>query len=873
MILFKCKQFLVVLFLYYMPKNLNNILNIFFISLILLGVCFVSCNPPINPITPHSVAAKNPDAAAKNLSDFYTSFNNFKDRFDKMSKNGIKLEKKFYDANKKYIGEIEKLCTQVVKADHEHFKSVNNLIGYIENNLKVHENLFEYLSEYREVCNTLQPIYQEIWSKQEYLDFIKSADLSFLLKTERVFFVKQQKIHIALKKDAIAKNYSWVNNKNLAENCLVSLFHNITMKYAVDFPTSNMHNNEEIVNYISKNNNVIALVFNSMFQDYDKIGFMESAYVTLRFLVANDLHNQITTFFKNLKKHVAANTILQFEKRKKNIDFSLNFKLAVRKGHLNCLQALAVGFDVNPCIIQVDMGMSHDNMVKVGKMPLWLYCMHPECVCSDNLEKSKQFIKYFKNSYLKSVNTGRNSNDLTAKWLNTTVDHMGRNALAIACERGNIELVKWLVSLGADINHLLETDYNRIKDTFTTILDSNPQAPIKSSKILMTPYAYARNNLFNITHIATLIKKYGADPLMLRYKNFDENGMEIQFSSGFFADYINHPNEKAFRDNLTEILVYEEIYILENTLKYMEEKLANNANNDDKKIPREIADSETIHPSIMADISSQKTSSEKKDTPIDLKIIKSAYIACKKEQIKVAKKRDKNSFTEYFDLLVFEYLTEESDTEKSSKGERIRNFILKNPEMEFLSIQALLRAQLQNNENIEQSIRQDILEYLPRTLHRYCELQSKIITERQAVLETRRKQEEVIPNTDDNLYKINSSTLTCRAYIYLTSSIKEKVSDNYHKKLTALLVKGTKFIKANSKDQSGIKTHAGITKVKLAQQDTEIILEPYKDKFGNILFVAKDVVDHKELGQHLQKYAYIIQNTERSIPEIIASLS
>lgn len=205
----------------------------------------------------------------------------------------------------------------------------------------------------------------------------------------------------------------------------------------------------------------------------------------------------------------------------------------------------------------------------------------------------------------------------------------------------------------------------------------------------------------------------------------------------------------------------------------------------------------------------------------------------------------------------------------------INTLLNSHPELTQHCLITLLEKKFISSDNTDHQIH-CMLSPLPHLLHQYCELKKEMIAlemKRLAVLEDGTHND--LGNIH-NLYKI-STKLNCDAYIYLSKSVTSELGldSDYAKKLLSLLdlQKETLFIKSNSQRESGIKTYRGITKIKLIGEDQEVILQPYQDKFGNLLFVATNTVVHKALDTNLSRYAKpMIKKNELSIREIIETI-
>lgn len=221
------------------------------------------------------------------------------------------------------------------------------------------------------------------------------------------------------------------------------------------------------------------------------------------------------------------------------------------------------------------------------------------------------------------------------------------------------------------------------------------------------------------------------------------------------------------------------------------------------------------------------------------------------------------------ELLVFKIINESDSLKQETISNQLNHLLHSNPELTQHGLMTLLE---QSNSSSDKA--NYILSQSPNLLHEYCILKKGMIEEEMKRLSAMEDVEQDGLLKISNLYQIEAK-LNCNAHIYLTSSIKEKVSEQYLGKLIALLTRPIHFLKADSHDESGIKTYLGITKIKIVGEDLEIILELHKDQFGNLLFVTQDVVvDHKDLERDSSQYARcMIAHPKLSMKEIIESLS
>ena len=128
----------------------------------------------------------------------------------------------------------------------------------------------------------------------------------------------------------------------------------------------------------------------------------------------------------------------------------------------------------------------------------------------------------------------------------------------------------------------------------------------------------------------------------------------------------------------------------------------------------------------------------------------------------------------------------------------------------------------------------------------------------------------------EHLYQITSNTLFASSFIYLHPNLIAALSDpsqipsDFPKKVISQLETGIKFIKADSKDISGLKMYTGILKIKIADSDLAVYISKiYRDATGKLLCVAEHIVSHKEVTD-IAGYTYgAIEDREESLTCII----
>lgn len=430
------------------------------------------------------------------------------------------------------------------------------------------------------------------------------------------------------------------------------------------------------------------------------------------------------------------------------------------------------------------------------------------------------------------------------------LDSYGYNPIAVACYKGNKEVINELIKLGADINCLIKLPLNKTHSIQRAMLEAVSKTHEDIDFFYLTPFS-AAGETSDMEFLKWLIEQ-GADPLkgyLVNKKNFD---MLVPVNPSRKLEDIE--KIEKFGCELYLLLEYCIIKNIQqqNLAEVSVDKLKAQLKSDDGA--SSAFDSKKIQEEKI------KTSfSPKELTPHDYKILSDnidTYFKLKKSKIKKAKE-DTSVLEDKFDIALIEYLL---DQEKGRS--KIDDLLKDHPELQHYAIASIVKKE-------DDELAENIFANFPQSLNSFFELKKENI-----------EQQQLAQSYDflskEGVYEI-SSALTNKAAIIIASELKTELEKNsdLKNKLYALLERGIKFIEASSKGQSGIKTYAKINKIKIASEDMGILLSDcYKDSSNNLLFVAKSIVSHKELERGQKQYDtefHKIDSFDKLIDDINAS--
>lgn len=842
----------------------NN--KIFLINIILIGVLGVSCESRIDPKATPSVSRETQDIVRVTGGDGLSS------TFAEIPLFSVS-ETKNFKGKSKDIPKFTSDYTILAQAANRHrgtstyFKYLNRIIELLSSHDRSFFNQLSSLSSnFADSCRIVKANYRKMWDSNP--EFLKREDVALLLKD-------------VFEKQFSDKLYTTIYEKNFVSHCLVDFVFNLLPSALGDYEElRKFYSRLDIINifavdtmrrYMGIVNKLRNSIKKGELQTITEQELWGREVILLNILSFNNLHSHIDIWSSQTKP----------EYKKKFLAFVTDtrhhciFTYAMMSGHLESFKSLVKTFDVTDILsLKCIKGKPHGGELRYVSELFWLNSVNPDFVRYSDGVHSIKFLEYFKQAYLrKNRNNGQDQKTLLAEWINTTVDSVGLNALALACAQGKEKLVQYLINeLGADINYelsynvsLMPNEHKLYDPSIASYVESTPTVQV-------TPYYISRNYNNDLNFIKMLLVKYKAIPTFTTVghtfmpwntqtdKPMDQKLMDLHMDAILFME----------EQHVLDLLASDD-YVIEDSKEKIESQ---------EMLSPEVSTLQLSE--VSAAVIAQDTSSinQASSNSPALDSAKKTMQTIKENQIKLTKGKGKEAFLQELELLIFNFIGTDNPDEKSRIGAEIKVMIDENPDMECIILQTLLQDQIQDSSNVEKDIREVILDYIPKTLSKYCELQKKVLKNRQAELNAIMNQENGMqPDIESmsHLYKI-SSTLNCNAYIYLTpslktqSSLKERVNEEYWVKVIKLLNRPIRFIKAKSDAESGIKTYSSITKIKLAEEDPEIILEPHTDKFGNLLFIAKDIVDHKDLERETRKYAkYMVKNLELSIPEIIAS--
>lgn len=393
----------------------------------------------------------------------------------------------------------------------------------------------------------------------------------------------------------------------------------------------------------------------------------------------------------------------------------------------------------------------------------------------------------------------------------------GKTLLIRACGQGDQELVELLLSFGADINQSFE--------------HTNPDGVV----LISCPFGASFSSM-NIEFVKYLITK-GADPIQMieshvransptqedtvqkddTYEKYKISSGGYEISSGGKEFYDIYFPKVAIAENPTFVTQY--CSLIE---EYIKERLVTLVI-EIEEVPTDHCVTVEKHP-VKSSKPTKKVISETTTSPQEeIPKLLSMYI-----DFKEATQEKAADIENEFDILLLKFCQTGSEEELLA----VHNYISENPELNHYAITSILETAK------PVAVAQDVFMYQPKLLHRFFEL---------------KKQFGDAPSKEKTTafeggYKVKSN-LKHDVYVDISPKLKSILETNYqdfYKKLKHAITDCT-FIKADSKDISGLKTYNGIIKFKIAKEDFAIMTHTkYLDKStGNIFIIFDQLIDHK----------------------------
>jgi hypothetical protein len=388
----------------------------------------------------------------------------------------------------------------------------------------------------------------------------------------------------------------------------------------------------------------------------------------------------------------------------------------------------------------------------------------------------------------------------------------GKNLLIRACNEGDQELVELLLGLGADINQTFQyTNSNQ------RVLNCNPfSASFSSMNIEFVKYLIAKGadpieSSRVLEHqISTEDEDYTYQQMIIEQNKIEPTiGMVV--SEGLFknSSISSEENFVAFAGQYWLLVE-----------KYIEERLST--------LLVEEASPDYCVPIKRPPVESSKPTKVVLETPPSpqekIPKLLSAYIDLKQVRKKLLNEKTINIENE-FDILLLKFCRTGSEQELAA----VHDYLLQYPELNHYAITGMLETEK------SAAVAHSVFMYQPKLLNKFFELK-KSFQEDAALIEN--KGYKVLSNLKHDVYVDIAPKLKC---------ILEENYKDFYKKLKAVIV-DCKFIKADSEGMSGIKTYAGIIKLKVAGENWEIMTHTkYLDKStGNSLIIFDQIIDHKD---------------------------
>ena len=263
---------------------------------------------------------------------------------------------------------------------------------------------------------------------------------------------------------------------------------------------------------------------------------------------------------------------------------------------------------------------------------------------------------------------------------------------------------------------------------------------------------------------------------------------------------------------------------------------------------------------------------------LDIKDIIAPVLSFKNRQIREAKQHNMELAAKKLELEQA-LLNIISNNNREGNKEAIIQLLKDYPELQLHGISSFCNDLILKHEVVETYIRDEILSSCPKMFDKYCTIKKENNDQRIRAFQDDGAGEEELFH--DNLYRIKSNTLISKSFIYLHPDLMQEMDQPDYKefkgKIIAQLEKSISFIETKSQGISGLKMSKkkqGVAKIKLAKKDPRIFISDiYRDANGNLLFVAKYIVSHKDQDRDMTRYKYgQIVDKEASIAAIIGEI-
>lgn len=395
----------------------------------------------------------------------------------------------------------------------------------------------------------------------------------------------------------------------------------------------------------------------------------------------------------------------------------------------------------------------------------------------------------------------------------------GITAFLRACLNQDKKLIELLMKHGADINLISYMPSTSGADLLPNDSSANL---ISKRQIALGHFTSPFKTSFetgNIDFVLYLVSK-GANPLTAVYKGDDCTGNKTIKTQGFHSTLKQRlPSEEArneFRNKYIAIiekaLIAEILAVQTNVISTVDSK------------PQLLAQKEIIK----KEVAKEFTPEESKEA----KLI-STYIDFKQNY------RDIKTIEDHVDLLILNHLKNPSPESLES----LQTYIANHPELDYYPVTSLFKLGGANDDSIV------ILSSQPKLLHKFFAIKKQYIDHND---NSDAPNEYTIPK---GVFAVKSD-LKNNIYITISEEIEGQIPLKLFQEFTNQL-SNCSFIKADSHRVSGIKTHNGLIRLKLAGKDISLSTNTrFIDKAGNLFINFDKVRSHKDpMGAKITTHA------------------
>lgn len=333
----------------------------------------------------------------------------------------------------------------------------------------------------------------------------------------------------------------------------------------------------------------------------------------------------------------------------------------------------------------------------------------------------------------------------------------------------------------------------------------------QTCKIIKTPFSIAFGKLSE--ELLILLLTHGADPYLAI--KLARNEVESKYGKGVDFRVSSGLNVH----NMSDIDKQEYVLRVDNLIdKFFLDKLIQEPLLRKQKSAASLSKTE---------ISTKK---EKKISSLDTDQVTKTldeYISYKEQASENTDLSDEKREEHKFDTLFLQYCKDSSELNLQN----LHEFIEDNPHLHHYSINTLL------NKTANSDVAQDILMQQPKLLHKFFTLKKKLYDSTPDVASN--------PELPTGVYKVKvSDKFQNNIYITMTSPLKDQLQ-NYpaFKEKVEKSLPDCKFIKLNSRGETGIKTYKGIIKFKVIKENFSLSTGvKYVDKSTGDVFIIFDTL-------------------------------